>query len=232
MVIIPSVVEIENICPVDIFDIESEIFGFDNKIKSLHNHSLKRKVLLLQECVLHYRKAKNILKNLIKPENNKYIDTQLYNMMDENLGRVDLAIDELQNVINSLDLKDRKFDVKLKQFEILLIETMESIAIQPLIISSQKYKEPQNYNNPHNKQIKKDIFLFTYYLFQEMYPASQSVGGITRQKIQSFPKNIKLFNPNPSSTFYKKEDKEEKSFIDNIIDNDLIDKEVKGDDLF
>ena len=237
MVFKQELIQIEKICPQDIWDIEVEIAHFKNKINTsnlLIYESLNR----LQDCVLHYRKAKNMLRNFIKPENNKYIDENKIREMDENLNRIDLNLDKLENEtiqkIGSIEQLEKKpiLDIRIKRLQNLLEEAMDSLIINSLINSALRFKDIQDTKAIKKEiiekkikkgdkefvekeerlkeiDISKDIFLYNLFLFQEIYPSSFSVGGFVRQEIKSFPKNIVLHNPNPNQFSTKESENQE-----------------------
>ncbi len=235
MVISTELVQIENIEINSkqkirdlIFEIEIEIGKFYNKIntKKLDPGEV---ILRFQECVLHYRKAKNILRNFLKPEENPYISVYYLGILDENLGRVDKTLDDLQDkIITNIGVKEKlersiSVDSKIERLRNMLEESMDSIVVKPLINSANKYnlsdgeigfeveqEEEEKLEGTGKKKkriiivkekiiqktaIEKDLNLFNYYLFKEVYHSSQSVGSFTRQEFKSFPKNIKLINP-------------------------------------
>lgn len=204
-----------------ILDIENEIFAFDSKIKTIelsNNEAIPR----LQDCILHYRNVRNKLRGFLKPEDNKYIDSDTLNKMDEDIGRLDDDINKKEKqIIDKLSLldfqkKSESRNIKINPLKNLLIEAMEIQIINSLVKSTEKWrnykeKEIEVIEEGETKKVKilKDIHLFNYYLFQEMYIASQSIGGFTRQEIKSFPKNITLYNKNP--TEHKKDTNEDTS---------------------
>lgn len=213
MAIRSDLVVIEDLCPLDINNIIIEASSFDNKIK-MERKDIARTLIRLQECLLHFRKAKNIVRGLFKPEINKYIDIDTLNILDENLGRVDQNLEQAQKQAmekynSEIFLYGQEIvNIKMNPFKNLLIEAMESIVISPIINSSRKYTFSKGEELPNEEITPKDEYLYVYYLFQEVYPASQSVGALTRQEFRTFPKNFTIANNNPISNLPLKHSEE------------------------
>lgn len=201
MAINSDLITIEDACPIEISKIIIETSSFDNKIKI--EKDISRTLIKLQECLLHFRKAKNMIRSFFKPEINKYIEVDTLNILDENLGRVDQNLEQAQK--QSMEKYNsellwpghEKENIKMNPFKNLLIEAMESIVINPIISSTKKYIFSDEETLTNGQQIEKDEYLYVYYLFQEVYPASQSVGALTRQEFKTFPKNFTIANNNP-----------------------------------
>jgi len=250
MAIRTDLVQIEGIYQmlfIDIQEIENNVFSFDNKIKTITNsngHSIPR----LQDCIRHFRNAKNMVRGFLKPRDNKYIDDNFINKMDEDIGRIDENVNKLErDLLEKLDTlhfthRSEVRNVKMGILRNFLIEAMEFLVIKPLVIASNRWsgypeithtdikEEGKEINNP-----PKDIYLFNLFLFQEVFHASQSVGGFTRQEIKSFPRNIRIYNPNPGTELISQTSNEQKKEeVSQPIKDDLfadLGEEIE-DDLF
>jgi len=239
-----ELVESENIFDkigIDIFDIENEVFRFDNKINSIDSTS--EAGVILQECILHFRNAKNKLRNFLKVSENKYIDPDLLNKMDEDIGRLDNNIDLKEKaVIEKKDYIGERTNIKINPLKNILIEAMESLVINAMFVSAKRWESYSEENGIKIKEVKgekefvirKDKYLYQFFLFQEMQPASQSVGAITRQELKSFPKNVTLHNPSPKSESDKKSEEEDGEESDEGTEELLFDEddEEEKDEFF
>ena len=253
MAIRTELVEVEEIfskIEIDILNIGNEAFSFDNKIKSINSSNTKA-IQRLQDCILHFRNARNKLRSFLKVNENKYIDPNLLNKMDEDIGRLDEDIDKKEKAIlekvDTLDFyeKSEKRNIKLNPLKNRLSESMESLVIAAISLSAKKWNSYDENNGikifdeegKEKEKAKKDIHLYKFFLFQEMQPAAQSVGGFTRQEMKSFPKNITLHNPNPIHNMDESEQKQESEKKDKLekdkeIESFLFEEEEKTHELF
>lgn len=216
MAIRQDLIGIEDYCPVEIYKIASNGYRFDNLVNIPNNHyQIEKLIKRLSDALLLFRLCKADLRNLFKPEINKYIDSDTLNILDENLGRVDQELQksqkELISLYNDIDFMKKKVhrvNIKLNPFRNLLVESMETIIVNPIINSTRKYMFSKGEKLESGDLVEKDEYLFIYYLFQEVFPASQSVGGLTRQEFKTFPKNFTIQNQQPNLGLPTKEENE------------------------
>ena len=159
----------------------------------------------LQDATLLYMTTKNMLVNLLKPEDNVYIAKyeRNYRWMIECIGRADKNLNTYQAQRVERIMSDTQIRLQpiakthIKSYNNYLIESMETMVIRPLINAYERFmttsdqvtfiiKEDINKeNSPMIKEIKtivKDRELFCYFLFLEIYHASLSVGALTRDE--------------------------------------------------
>ncbi len=212
MALKPEIINLEKDAPINIWELEEQIISFDNKIMAKNRHSAitARK---LQDCILHFRTARNIMRSYIDPmTNDKIINEQDLKLMDDNIGRIDKNLDALSKEAvtklgNTEFLKvDEVLNIKIQSFRIFLIEAMETIVERALIKAVNNFKQLDD-----DKKNEKNFYLLIY---REMFLASQSVGGSTRQEMASFPRGLaphrgSSSNKNTTPSSEDSEDEEE-----------------------
>lgn len=176
--------EIEN-APVDIWDIEIKVRNFYIMIEDEGYTPDDYRINLIKSMNLLIS-SKSLVKNLIVPEDNKYIknEDESYKWMIDNLNRADLFLeDQKEKMIGQLE-NARVLNINISKssktyfFKAVLIEQMEQLVYYPL--KKAYYKFSQLRLDEKGNKIKRDDKLFCYLLFIELYHHSESVGGIAR----------------------------------------------------
>ncbi len=124
------------------------------------------------------------VRNLISFEENKYVQTysKAYFWMIENLGRVDLKLDEIEEEFDRLEKTENHNHIDLSKSHIIrkyinsLLVVFEHLVYHPLKNSLKKFKKDTFIDG---KIVEKDYNLFAYYLFFELKNSSESLGAIS-----------------------------------------------------
>lgn len=184
-----DIIQIEKIAkqvPLDIWDIEMEIFGYDNKIKKVDSFDIKS-IKLLQECILHFRKAKSILRSFLKPEDNSYIKHDLVSELDENIGRIDENITKLEKELiekaDTMSYLDKKHAGNIKTIRLrnMLEEAMELLVIRSLITSLKSWV------NYEEKKEDVDEFVEENFITEKKGTKTE-----IKKEVKTKPKKIKV----------------------------------------
>lgn len=190
-------------CPTDIWDIEMKVRQFYITLESYDDIEEKKTILI--KCLGILNSARTLLKNLLMPEDNDYLEKQdiAYKWMVDNLNRADkriaenqkTMIDQVENarLLNTNLGKSSKIDA----FETILIEYLEHLVYYPI---KKAYMKFLNFHEEKDGQkIKKDEKLFLYFVFLELYHASEVLGGIAREELRTSPKGHGVSNLTPST---------------------------------
>lgn len=192
-------IDVENKCPADVDEIVKHTIKFLD-IMSLHQNIKYETDMLdiikdFQLATLEFSNAKNLLVNLLMPEDNPYIKKaeESNHWLVDDIGRVDKRLSEFQGKVGSkiegnVQLKKPNSFVELFSYYNFLIESMNGLVFYPLVNSTKKYLKIKDKfkadkeNNLDLKQTREKEFL--YWVFLEMYHSSLSLGGIAREEIQ------------------------------------------------
>lgn len=211
-------IETENKCPIDIDNIIYHLKRFYS-IMNIHQNIKNDTDLIdvvkdFQLATLEFSYSKNLIVNLLMPEENPYIKEaeENHHWLVDDLGRVDKRISEMQGKIGAkieanIQLKKPNSFVELFSYYNYLLESANGLVFYPLLNVTKKFEKIKgeiNFDSEKKldlKQTKEKLFL--YWVFLEMYHSSLSLGGITREEIQKrFPsghtRNITIPNPFPT----------------------------------
>lgn len=143
--------------------------------------------------------ARVLVRNLLMPEKNKYINDQrkAFFWMLDNLGRVSKLLNKVEiDTIEKLDtLEYRKGESvpnspKIRRYINSLVESMEHLVYFPLKKALEQYKNfPEEVDG---EKVIKDKDLFLYCLFLELYHTSESIGSISAEEIKTIPKTQEI----------------------------------------
>jgi len=180
--------------PIDIHDIEKNVRQFYLCLNINKNEDVKTQCL---DAKSFLESARILVRNLISPEENIYISNyqKAYFFMQENLGRVDKKINEVEvENIDQLFVHEKYQDKKiidspsLRRYINSLITCMEHLVYYPLKNALKKYNETDK--TPKGEEIKKDKNLYSYFLFLELLHSSESLGSVTAEKSRSKAQSI------------------------------------------
>lgn len=219
----------------DFSSVKKPLFDFIRILNSFYgNHADDVKRIL--EAKRHLETAFISLKNLIRPEDNRYMKKYMegYYLMLENLGRWNHHIDELSSkMVEKIDFNSsftkREVGVtKLRNLLEYLKESSETLIMNPLISAKYRYD-----NEKLGDGEIKDRDLFIYYLFIEMLHTSEILGmttrasGFAKKKLETTPpQNPEDIKKESSIEVKEGEDKGEAiaSFLaDSFVDEDGMD---------
>ncbi len=196
-----QLIETENRCPLDIEDVVRHIIKFYD-IMNLHQNIKNESNMLdsikdFQIATLEFSQAKNILVNLLMPEENPYIKEaeENHNWLVDDIGRIDNKLSEFQGSIGSkieahVQMGKPNSFVEIYRYYNYLLESMQGLVFYPLVNSTKRFLKlkkngkitPDDSNSLDQKETEEKIFV--YWVFLEMYHASLSLGSITRNDLK------------------------------------------------
>lgn len=180
-------------CVIDIHDIENAVRDFYLTIDLENSEDIKNQCL---DARNYLDTARILIMNLIEPDHNEYIKLfkKNYYWLLDNSGRINLSIDELEeSTIEKLEVlelsrkKEFPNSPKIRKYINHLIKLMEHQVYFPLKNALTKFNECEDIDENGNQRIK-DTDLYCFYLFQQLYNASESLGSISGEKVKVVPK--------------------------------------------
>jgi len=206
-------INLEDRVPISVYDIGIEIQRFYDIMRLLEffdDSELFDTLKDIQRANLHFSRAKNIMRNYLKPEMNKYIgenaaNKESYKWLVDNIGRVDLTFSEMQkmffiNADNAAIMGRAHSKININSYYNFLMEAMESLIYYPLKNAYLNFISfPSTiFDKKKNMEVAtvKDKELFIYLLFLEMHHAAMSLGAISRQENVTSKKGIIDSQPN------------------------------------
>ena len=185
-------VEIERYSPVDLTSIIKEAMKFNDilsetgDIRFSNDYGKVWKNLMFAR--ISFANAKNLLRSLLKPEENEFIKEaeKSHHWLVDDLGRVDNKLEEAQELDkNEIRIKSKSGHSRVASYYNYLLESYEGLVFNTLKNAFEKYLRTKDAIKLGEKDKSKDLnekkqALFIYYLFLEMYHASLSIGVITR----------------------------------------------------
>ena len=178
-------VDLRNV-PIDIHDIENEVRDFYLSLEIDEDEDVKTQCLDARSFL---DSARMLVRNLISIEDNDYLKkySRAYFFMQENLGRVDKRINEVEadnidEVIMRENLHGKKVtdSPSLRRYINSLVTCMEHLVYYPIKNAFKKYNEIDK--TPEGEKIVKNKDLYLYLLFLELLHSSESIGSITAEK--------------------------------------------------
>lgn len=175
--------------PVEMGMVISSIKSFYNSLNRVRDDSYQSASRLL-EVKRHYDNSFNFLKGLIEPERNGYVRdenrrTQCFKWFEGNIGRMLSALESKTAFVEKVSriASARPNDSMMLKFEDAkqtLLSYMEQAILYPITQANLRYKEFEG--KMDGKTIVKDNELWLYFLFLNMYHASQYLGALTKEK--------------------------------------------------
>ena len=175
--------------PIDIYEVETKVRKFYNYL-ILDENSEEEFLMEIYFAKYELESARILVRNLIKIETNKYVQEfeGAYKRMLENIGIIDYKLDELEE--KKLKLRDSQKIVQKyvnQEFKIASSPTIldyirklgvvcEHLVYYPLKKAILRFQEKEIKDNEGNI-ILKDEDLFSYYIFLELYHASETLGN-------------------------------------------------------
>lgn len=188
----------------DLWRIKTLIFDFVMAMDHMREdaYHVTRGLQVAEKC-LH--SARMMILNTIEPESNIYIKKEQkgHDWLKDNLGRIDNHLDGLKrDMIDSVERsafvkKSPKIMMRIDNYKMLLYLLMESLVVFPIRKAYNKYKI---FRESEYVGLKKDKYLFSYFIFVQMSSGAQMYGAITRQETHSIPKNVGTVNLSPTSS--------------------------------
>lgn len=207
----------------EILDIENNIEEFYLTIDLDFEEDVKSQCL---DARNYLDSARILVRSLLDFEENDWIKqySKKFDWMNDNLGRVDKKIDELETeTIEKLETlenyknKPLPYSPKIRRYLNMLVKCMQHLVVYPLIKSNNYFKEKNC-----------DRALFCYKIFIELYNSSESLGSISAEKTKTYPKQ-------PGISRVTSSHEEDDYFIEpdrireEIENKELIDNLTKGD---
>jgi hypothetical protein len=220
---------------IELTDVFKNVFTFFNLMNVKDNKKSDSLLIIprLNNAEGHAKSVIRLIKNKIEPERNTHLkeETDSYNWLVDNIGRVELQIRNARNdTIKEVEYK-RTFGtekpvsmIRLNEYANVLKEVVNHLGYYPLRNAIDKYKNYIGIDVETNEELEKDINYFWYLVFLEYFHSSEVLGSITAQDGKA-PRNMGKVNLRPSRTKFE-------PIIMPTQGEEIISEEIIGESMF